>query len=208
MQKENSANNKLYNIEDLKGLVTCVTLSKEPFVRKDIGNLDYINYNSVFETEVGFKKAIDSSIRLVNTEYVFYCDYDDDFPEQLILPDKALVYGDFIYTNKNGTWTSKSYDWSFKTNIDKYWIIHKPVFRTAEAIKVLNHLEDIDLHFHFLFYFMLSYCYGADYNDKLIAGWNKGETGQHIYARKLKDKTVAWLMENAPALREKILSAN
>lgn len=200
MQQKN-----LVNKNDINGELTCITLSKTPFIRNDIGSSKYINYNSIFENEKDHFIATRNALRLCDTQYCIICDDDDPFPDNVIYPDKSLVYGDFLLSSGYEFIFTKSHKWSFNGNLNRYWLIHKPIIRTDLALSILDTVEPTDIHFHYFLYFMMSYCFGSEYDNRLEIWWNKNEQGLHNYASKLKHKTQSWLTKNAENIKRAIL---
>lgn len=195
----------LVDKENIKGNLTCITLSQFPFNRTDIGTAKYINYNSYFRDEIGQYIATREALKLCDTEFCILCDDDDPFPDKILYPEKALVYGDFLVSNNYSMIMIRSSEWTFNKNLCNYWLIHKPVIRTKEALKVLNNIDPIDIHFHYFLYFMMAYCFGSTYDTRLELWWNKKDSGMHKYAVKVKDKTTKWLRNNSDDLKKVIL---
>lgn len=196
---------RLVNKEDINGGLTCITLSKAPTERSDIGTAKYINWNSVFNNEVGLFNATRNALKLCDTEFAIICDDDDPFPDQILYPEHGLIYGDFLVSHGFEMTVLKSSHWTYSKNLRNYWLIHKPIINTRNALKILDTVEPNDIHFHYFLYFMLAYCYGSDYDSRLTMWWCKNETGMHKYAHTLKNKSRNWLMTNADRFKKAIL---
>lgn len=195
----------LINKDDIKGELTCITLSRSPFHREDIGTAKYINYNSIFDNESGLFLATKNSLNLCSTEYCTFCDHDDPFTDKVVYPIKGLVYGDFLINQNNEIKRIISNRWSFSENLRNYWIIHKPIMRTEQAKDLIRNMEPLDISFHYVFYFMMHYCYGGEYDNRLNFVWNKGLEGMHKSSYLRLSSAKKWLLQNATNLRNKIV---
>jgi hypothetical protein len=185
----------ILEIEKCKGLLTCVTFSEQPFFRLDIDNLDYINHCSTFYSKSDFFIATLKTLEQVKTDYVVFCDSDDPFPQELILPTKGLVYGDFIYNENNKEYTLISKHWSEKYHLDNHWLIHKPILNTKSALDIITRIPFSNVHFHFAFYYFVAKYHGSTYDNRLKLKWIKAKTGQHKKASELFHKTINWIRE-------------
>lgn len=186
--------------------VTCVTLSKEKFDRPDLKDFTYLNHVSTIVNEVDFKKSHLDALRKVNTKFVFFCDHDDPLPETIVLPVDNMVYGDFHYFENHQSKVIKSKPWNFDDHLLFHGLIHKPVLNTENAISVIELMPDEDLHFHFAFYFLLSFIHGSEYHSELKVVWMKNKNGRHKKAYLLKRKTTDWLKTNAVRIKEEFFS--
>lgn len=187
----------------MKEHLTCVTLSKQPFHRES-DLFQYLNYCSIFSDEIGNKKAHISSLKKVTTPYCFYCDDDDPVPEGLLLPKNNIVYGDFIYTDYGVHRVRVGQKWDFEKHIDNHWLIHKPIITTKNALLVIDKIPDLNIHFHFVFYFLLSYIYGSEYNPNLKCIWNKQKNGHHLKTLSILGNSQRWLFLNAKRIKEEL----
>lgn len=174
-KKEEDRLNRLTPISELSDKLTVVTLSKEPFTRDDIGDLQYVNYNSTFDSLSGFFLAIKAATRMVNTPYLVFVDVDDKIEDRLTLPndDVGLVYGDF-YLSVNDV-VKRIYTGEFSEEVfaTKPWMLHKPVLNTAKFRSVVEKMPLENLDIQSVLYYFVAKIYGAQYNEDLKLVWKK-----------------------------------
>lgn len=181
-------------------IFTCVTLSKEPIELKVPDNCLYVNQVQTFTNRQSLHTARLKSIRNVTTPYFFICDSDDPMPEELIIPDKAIIYGDNYIVEDGIVRIVKTGEWNSDKHIRYPQLIHKPICNTAIAKKVVEILPEGNYYTDQILYYCLALIGGFTYNDKLVLKWNKHKTGYHTYQREGMMNSINWLLVNQKRL--------
>lgn len=183
--------NKPNNLDVAKNYITCITLSKEPFVRSDIQDIPYYNHVSTFlnarDQILQRRLALDS----VKTKLAFFCDSDDPFPEHIPNTDKALLFGNFNIINKTSLDTSlKVYSCANLINkredidIIDLTKLHNPIFNVEKIKNVidifLEYLPNNNNYASFTWiYYLMRFVYDFEYDPNFKAYWIKYESGVH-----------------------------
>lgn len=181
-------------------IFTCITLSKEPIEREVPDNCVYFNQVQTFTKKDSLHMARLKSIRNIDTPYFFVCDSDDPMPDELLIPDKAVLYGD-MYIIENGIERIiKTGEWNSKKHIYSPQLIHKPICNTELAKKIVEILPEGDYYTDQILYYCLALYGGFTYDERLIIKWNRFKTGHHAHLRDGILNSVNWLLVNQKRL--------
>ena len=187
-------------------MITCVTLSAEPFTFDTPRNIVYHNYVSQFDGAEGLHKSKLDAIFKVKTKYFFFQDYDDPLPNIYPVPNRSIVYGNFCYNdvpaNKNLQIPAKP--WTEKWHLDNPLLIHKAICNTAMARAVANLMPQGEYLTEPLLYFFMCKLYGFTYDPRLEMVWNKHPKGMHTKAEKSIANSVLWVRQNQDSVLSRL----
>ena len=188
-------------------MMTCMTLSAEPFKFNTPRSIVFQNYVSKFDDCAGLHKSKLDAIFKIKTPYFFFQDYDDPLPNNYPVPEKSIVYGDFFtrYVASGHIKRTVAEPWSESWHLKNPLMVHKAICNTAAARAVASLLPQGEFLTEPLLYFFMCKAYGFTYDPSLEFIWNKSPKGLHTKAEKSISNAVAWIKQNQDAVLSKLL---
>lgn len=194
--------------------ITCLTLSKTPIERELPKKCKYINYTSTFKDECGYFISLYNAIKILDTEFVIICDYDDPFPNTIPSFSKGIMYGDYYCNEIVDSKVKKETiikvgEWERITSLDNYHYIHKPVMKSECLKNVMRVLYSrnfhlLDLNVQYIIFNLIAFVYGSEYKKDFVAIWNKSQEGFHNYNSTKFSKSKRWLNNNLDSLKSEL----
>ena len=188
--------------------ITCITLSKEPFVRTDIpGGFEYVNYVSDFKNSMAaLHDSWLNAVMLVRTKGFIFVDSDDPFPVNVRLPkDKAILIGDEIilrFLHNKSFYTEEDY-------INNPTAIHKAVCLTSPVHRLLPFIPKGTYLTEWMIYSCLIKLGGFEYDNSFVYTWNKQlGKGMHTKASCTGSLTKNWIKTEMPKVLEMLTSSD
>lgn len=182
----------------MASLYSAVILSKEPTTLNLPAEVQVLNYISTFTDAVGLHKSRLASLEDIETPYFFWLDVDDPVPENLIIPDKGVVYGDYLANTCQGQVQKKEVYGNWVANKHKVapLFIHKAICNTTKAKAIARLLPAGEYWTEWLLYYFLALKFGATYNSDLKLIWNKQQSGMHGLVHRATQNSLLWILQN------------
>jgi len=188
-------------------MMTCMTLSAEPFKINTPRSIVYQNYVSQFSDPAGLHKSKLDAIFKIKTQYFFFQDYDDPLPNIYPVPEKSIVYGDFFtrYVTSGHIKRTIAEPWSESWHLKNPLMVHKAICNTATARAVASVLPQGEFLTEPLLYYFMCKVYGFTYDPALEFIWNKSPKGFHTKSERSITNAVKWIKQNEAAVLAKLL---
>ena len=184
--------------------ITCITLSKTPFVRTDLPDgMEYLNYVSDFKESItNLHSAWLTAVSMVRTEGFIFVDSDDPFPKGVRLPkDKALLIGNELTFN----FLHNKSRYGLKEFITKPTAIHKAVGITSIVKKIIPYIPKGHYLTEWMVYSTMITMNGFEHSNEFVYVWKKTiGKGMHMHTGGTYQPTKYWIENEMPKVIEMI----
>jgi hypothetical protein len=177
-------------------VLTCITLSKEPFQHRLPSGIRYINEVSVFKSMACDYAARLRAIAKVRTTHFFFLDWDDEYHDMAYPSDNLTVGTEYRHT-KDYCLPVQYQDYTPELHIRKPQLIHNATcVNTKAARRAIAQMPASGVYyFQLMFYHTLIRLGGFTYDERLKYTWTLHDSGYHTKAASAIENTKNYLRD-------------